>query len=164
MFAADDAELEIAAAALDREGPGRLYRALVYDRPLAQSVNASQSGSTFSGIFSITVTLRGEAKLDEVKRIVAEQVAQLAKEPLAAKEIARVIVANEASAIRRLETVNNRANVLQRYNHYLGDPAKLDWDLDRFRAATADKIRAAVAKYLVPEHMVTVITMPKGGK
>ena len=164
MYADGDAELGIAADALDEEGPGRLYKALVYDKPIAQSVTSFQGGSGFSGTFQITVTLRSEGDLEEVKRVVAAEVARLGKEPLNEKEIARRIVGNEARAIRGLESVLGRAQVAQQYNHYLGDPDKLTWDLDRYRNTNAEKIRAAAAKYLVPEHMVTIITMPKGAK
>jgi predicted Zn-dependent peptidase len=162
-FAEGDAELDIVANALSREGPGRLYRALVYDRPLAQSVNANQGGVGFSGIFSITVTLRGEAKLDEVKQIVAAEVARIVKDPLTAKELARVVVGNEASTIRGLESLLGRAEELQSYNHYLGDPNRISWDLDRYRKTTVEKIRDTAAKYLLPGRMVTTITNP-GGK
>jgi len=161
-FAEGDAELDVVANALSQEGPGRLYKALVYDRPLAQSVSAFQNGMSFSGIFTISVTLRSEANLDEVKRIVAEEVARLAKEPLPDKNIARVVANNEALAIRRLEAVLGRANVLQSYNHYLGDPDRLTWDLDRYRTTTAEKIRATAAKYLTPDRVVTIITIPTG--
>jgi zinc protease len=159
-FAEGDAELDIAANALVREGPGRLYKALVYDRQLAQSVGANQNGSSFSGSFTITVTLRPDADLAEVKRIVAEEVARLAKDPLDPREIARVIVGNESFAIRRFETVMGRAEQLQAYNHYLGHPDKLTWDLDRYRKATPEAIRATVAKYLVPGRFVTIVTNP----
>jgi zinc protease len=162
-FAADDAELDIAANALGAEGRGRLYKSLVFDKQLATRVTVGQDGSGFSGTFDVTVTLRTEANLDEVTKIVTDTVAQLAKENLSAKEIARVVASSEASAIYRLESLNNRANVLQAYNHYLGDPGKLTWDLDRYRKATPDGIRKAVAKYLVPDRMVTVITQPTGG-
>jgi predicted Zn-dependent peptidase len=54
-----------------------------------------------------------------------------------------------------------RAEMLQLYNHYLGHPDKLSWDLDRYRKATPEAIRAVVAKYLVPDKFVTVITTPK---
>jgi predicted Zn-dependent peptidase len=161
-FAEGDAELDVAANALAQEGPGRLYKALVYDRPLAQTVQASQNGSGFSGIFTVTVTLRGEASIDEVKKLVAEEVARLGKEPLPAKNIARVVATMEAASIRRLEPVLGRANTLQSYNHYLGDPDKLGWDLDRYRTTTAEKIRAAAARYLQPDRLVTVITIPSG--
>jgi len=162
QFAEDDAELDVAASALSQEGPGRLYRALVYDRPIAQSVFAGQNGAAFSGVFRVSVTLRSEANLDEVKRIVAAEVARLGREALTQKEIARVVANNEARAVRELESVLGRANVLQAYNHYLGDPDRLTWDLDRYRTTGAEKIRAAAGRYLTPDRMVTVVTIPSG--
>jgi predicted Zn-dependent peptidase len=165
-FGDGDAELEIVADALSREGPGRLYKALIYDHPLAQSVRVAQDGMMFSGVFEITVTLRGERKVADVKKIVFDELARVAREPLADKEIQRVVARNESRAIRQLETAFGRSAVLQQYNHYLGDPDKLSWDLDRFRTTTPDKIRATAAKYLSPDHVITVITVPqsKGAK
>jgi predicted Zn-dependent peptidase len=162
QLAEGDAELDVAANALSQEGPGRLYKALVYDRPLAQNVVAFQNGASFSGIFTVSVTLRSEGSIDEVKRIVAEEIARLGKEPLPAKNIARVVASVEAQTIRNLETFLGRADVLQSYNHYLGDPDRTTWDLDRYRTTTAEKIRAAAARYLVPDRMATVITIPTG--
>jgi zinc protease len=162
-FQPGDAELDIAANALCAEGRGRLYKALVLDNQLATRVSCSQDGSTFSGTFDVTVTLRTEADMEQVKKIVADEVAKVTKENLTAKEIQRVVTASEASAIYRLEGLNARANVLQTYNQFLGDPGKLSWDLDRYRKATPDAIRGYAAKYLVPSSMVTIITNPAGG-
>jgi predicted Zn-dependent peptidase len=158
-----DAELGIVANALAAEGRGRLYKQLVYAKQLAQSVRAGQDGSAFSGTFDITVTLRTGADLEEVKRIVFEELERVTKENLTDKEVQRVVTAREASMIYRLEGLNARANTLQGYNHYLGDPGKLSWDLDRYRKTTLDKIRAVAAQYIVPANVVTVITNPAGG-
>lgn len=163
FYAADDAELDIAANALSEEGPGRLYKALVYDRPLAQSVQAGQGSAQFSSSFQISVTLRPEANVDEVKKLVAAEVAKLAKEPLPQRDLARVVADQEAQAVRGLESVFGRSQMLQTYNHYLGDPDKLTWDLDRYRKTTPERVRAAVAKYLQPDRMVVVVTNPAGG-
>ncbi len=162
-FADGDAELEIAADALSREGPGRLYRALVYDKQLAQRVRVSQDASQFSGVFEVTVTVRSDAadKLADVKRAVLDQIAALATDDLAATDLSRVVAGVEARAIRGLETPLGRAQRLEEYNHYLGDPDKMTWDLDRFRATTPARIRAAAAKYLRADNAVVSITMPK---
>jgi predicted Zn-dependent peptidase len=87
-------------------------------------------------------------------------VRRLGKELIPEKELARVVASNESWAIRSLENVNARANALQGWNHYLGDPGKLTWDLDRYRKTTTAKIRAAIAKYLVPPQVVIVVTKP----
>jgi predicted Zn-dependent peptidase len=162
-FAEGDAELDIVANALGAEGRGRLYKALVHDKQLAQSVRVGQSGSQFSGQFSVSVTLRTGADIDAVKKIVFDELARVTKENLSDKEIRRFVTATEASAVYRLEGLNARAETLQSYNHYLGDPGKLSWDLDRYRTTTADKIRATAAKWIVPANVVTVITNPIGG-
>jgi zinc protease len=162
-FAEGDAELDIAANALSQEGPGRLYRELVY-KNLAQSVSAFQGGSGFNGAFQITVTLKSDSDPAKVKEIVLAEVAKLAKEPLTDKDLNRVIASNEAGSIRRLETPFGRAETLQAYNHYLGDPDRITWDLDRYRKTTAEKVRATAAKYLTRGSVVIVTTNPgKGG-
>jgi len=157
-----DAELDIVADALGREGVGRLYKALVYERPLAESVYVYQGGMKFSGQFVIGVTLRGEASLDEVRKIVAAEVAKITAQPITDKELARVLASNEDAVVRRLENLNGRANIIQAYNHYLGDPDRLSWDLDRYRKTTPDRIRTVAAKYLQPDRMITAITNPAG--
>jgi predicted Zn-dependent peptidase len=157
-FADGDAELDIVAEALAAEGTGRLYKALVYDKPLAQSVRANQSGSQFSGVFTVTITLRTGADAAQAQQIAEAEIAKVTHDKLADKEIARVVAGQESAAIHRLEGLNSRANTLQLFNHFLGDPNKITFDLDRYRTTTADKILATAAKYLVPAHMVTVIT------
>jgi predicted Zn-dependent peptidase len=161
MYGDGDAELDVAANAMTAEGRGSLYKSLVYDKQLATGVHANQNGMTFSGVFSITVTLRSDADIDAVKKIVLDEVARIAKDKLSDKDIARVVTANEAYAIRGLEDLDTRADTLQTYNHYLGDPDKLSWDLDRYRNTNADKIRATVASYLSAAPVI-VITKPAG--
>jgi len=162
-----DYDLDFVADALGREGTGRLYKALIYDKPLAQNVRVNQGGSQFSGVFDITVTLRDDADAAVVKQIVLDEVAKLATQPLDAKEMARLVASQEAAAIRQLEGVNARANRLQGYNHYLGDPGKLTWDLDHFRNATPQQVMKTAAQYLQRDHLITITTTPakqtKGG-
>src|SRR5690606_22725469 len=163
LYADGDAELDIAANALGADGRGRLYKTLVYDKQLAQYVSVGQASSGFSSLFTISVTLRTGADLEQVKKLVWDEVAQVAKENLSAKEIERFVARTEASTIYGLQSLNNRANNLQSYNHFLGDPGRITWDLDRYRKTTADKIRATFATYIVPAKAVTIITNPSGG-
>lgn len=161
-FAAGDAELDILANALAAEGPGRLYQQLVY-KGLAQSVGAFQGGAGFSGTFQISVTLRGDSNPAVVRKIVLAEVDRLTKELLTAKDVNRVVAQNEARTIGALETAFERGEILQSYNHFLGDPDRITWDLDRYRKATPEAIRAVAAKYLTPDRLVTVTTNPAGG-
>ena len=87
----------------------------------------------------------------------------MATENITDKELQRFIVDTESNMIYGLESLNNRANTLQSYNHFLGDPGRLTYDLDRYRKTTPDKVRSAFSRYIVPKNAVTVITNPVGG-
>jgi zinc protease len=163
-FAPGDAALDVLASALTREGTGRLYKILVHEKQLATSVGSGQSGATFSGIFSVSVTLRGDADLAAVEKIVNQELARVLREPLEQKEIDRYVVGREAQAIYGLESLMGRANQLQSYNHFLGDPDKLSWDLERYRAVTPAAVQAAATAYIDLAKPVVIITMPKEGE
>jgi len=165
-FGPGDAELDIAADALAREGTGRLYRILVHEKQLALSVSAGQGGMTFSGLFEITVRLRNDADMAVVRKIVDAEVDKMRREPISDREVARAVTAYEARAVYGMESLAFRAERLQAYNHYLGDPGSLTYDLDRYRNTNADRIREVVAQYLDDAHRVVVLTSPadQGGK
>ena len=163
-FGDGDAELDIVANVLGAEGYGELYKSLVIDQQLAQSVRVEQDGRGFSGVFEVTVQLRSGASLDAVKQTVFAVTKRYATETIADRAIKRVVAQREASTIRGLESVFTRAQTLQAYEHFLGDPDKLTWDLDRYRKVDPAKIRDAVAKYLAADRVAVVITQPGASK
>jgi zinc protease len=161
-FAPGDAELDLLASSLADDGTGRLYRILVFEKQLAQSVSAQQGGAGFSGVFTVNVTLRSEADAEEVKRIVKEEIARLGKELIDERELRRAVTGYESAAVYGLEDLLSRVERLQTYNHYLGNPDRLSWDLDRYRSATRESLRTAAATYLTPARMTLITTLPTG--
>lgn len=159
-FAAGDAELDLLATVLGDGGTGRLYKRLVHERQLAQSVSVYQSGSSFSGMFVASVTLSPTADLAEVEAILGEELARVRTEPVTATELARAVTEIEASLVWSLQGLMPRANLLQSMNHYLGDPDRLTWSLDRYRGASPETVRAAAASTLALEHKVVIVTQP----
>jgi len=159
-FGAGDAELDIAADALGRQGTGRLYRILVHEKQLAQDVSASQGGMQFSGLFEITVNLRTGADAGEARKIIDAEVDRLRREAISDRELARAVTRFESGAVYSMESLLRRGERLQAYNHFLGNPGSLTWDLDRYRTTSADAVRATVAKYLDDAHRVVIVTTP----
>lgn len=167
-FAPGDAELDIAAYVLGDQGTGRLYRSLVVEKGLAQNVMVYQGGRSFSGEFEIAVTLRSDADLALVKKTISDELARMTRELISDRERTRALTNLEASKIYSLESVLSRAEILQTFNHYLGDPDRMQWDLDRYRNVTPAQVRDTVARVLQPAHMTTILTRPaaaaSGGK
>ena len=88
----------------------------------------------------------------------------LGTEPLAARDLARVVTRVEAGQIYGLESLLGRANQLQGYNHYLGDPDRLGWDLERYRAVTPAQIVDVAKKTIQLDKAVVIITEPGESK
>ncbi len=156
-----DLELDVAAQALSATGWGRLYRRLVLEEKLARAVGAWQGGAQRNGEFNITVTLRPgiEGARDRAIAIVDEELARLRKEGVSAEELRRFQIGREAGFVFGLESLNGRANSLQSYNHYKGDPGYFRTQLQQIRALTPEAVRSATAKW-VDGPRAEVITVP----
>jgi zinc protease len=159
-FQPGDAELNILADALTATGTGRLYRILVHEKQLAQSVGSFQWSRQFSSQFQLSVTARSDADLAEIERIVDEELEKVRAEPIAQAEFDRAVVRVESRFIWGLESLMARAETLQRYNHYVGKPDFITEDLDRYRTSSPEKVRDAARTHLARERRVEVLTVP----
>ncbi len=163
-YAPGDAELSVLASALGAQGTGRLYRALVIDHPFARFVRVAQSGAQLSSTFEIIVDVNPDVDLAEVEKIIDAELERANKEPISMREFKRVLTNLEAGLIWGLERVGQRAETLQDYNHYIGNPDWISQDLARFRTSSPEKVQQIAAQYLKKTNRVEVITMPAGGK
>ena len=162
FFAAGDAEMDILAATLGRQGSGRLYRRLVHEDQLAQQVAVYQSSAEFSSIFHLMVDLKPGVELSKVEGIVAEELGQIRTAPITDHELKRAITDVETHAIWALEALHYRSDLLQRYNHYVGNPDYLSQDLDRYRTASVSSVQEYAQEILDESKRVVVITKPAG--
>lgn len=158
----DDAELDFVGHVLASK-TGRLYKRLVLEERLAVGVNAGQGSRGFSSLFQIQVSLREGADLTRVEAIMNEELERVSKEPISKAEFDRFIASSEASTVWSFERLMSRAEKLQGYNHFVGDPGYLTKDLDRWRKSTPERIRAAAAKYLRRDNRLELLTVPATG-
>jgi zinc protease len=163
MFAPGDAELDVLAATLGSKS-GRLYKRLVYDTRLAQSVDVGQASAPLSSQWQVVVTLKPGHTAAEVLPIVDEEIARARKEPLTAAEIEKAKNEYESSFLYRLMSVggfNGRADQLNMYAYYAGDPAFLDKDIERYRTVAADGIQSWAQKTLGPGRLIVTVSPKK---
>jgi zinc protease len=151
IYAPGDAELDLASLVLSDGLSSRLDKVLVYDKQLCSDVNAFQFSAEISGLFAVVATARPGASLEEIERIVTEEVGKLAKTGPTATELSRAKTKQEYTFISGLEAIGGfggKADVLNQYNTYLGDPGKLDWDMNRYRKASGSEVQKTVAQWL----------------
>jgi zinc protease len=162
-FAPGDAEMDLLASALSNGKASRLYEALVYDQKIAQSVEAAQESQALGSAFVVTALVRPDVDPAKVEKALLEQVALLRTKEVSAEELERARNAYEMAFVERLQSVAERASLLNMYQVELGDPGYVQRDLDRYRKATAQDLVATARKVLLPAAMVALTTVPKKG-
>ena len=160
-FAPGDAELDLAASMLHDGKSSRLYKALVYDQALAQDVAAMQESGDLGSRFVVQATARPGVAVEKLEAAIDAIVAGLAAEPVRAEELARAKNQVETAFVERLQSVRERASILNGYEASVGDPGHADADLGRYRAATAEGIRDVVRRTLDPKARVILTVVPK---
>jgi zinc protease len=164
-YAPDDAALDVLASILADGRTSRLYRRLVYQLQIATQVRAFQDGGRIDGKFEIVATARPGHDLQELQRVIGEEVRTLAESGPTQREVERVQNGVEASFLDRMERVGGfggKANQLNFYEYYVGTPDYLQQDLDRYRRVTPADVERVARAYLLTAHRVVLSVVPQG--
>jgi zinc protease len=165
MFAADDAELDIAADVLAHGKTSRLYKTLVYERRVATDVSAYQQSREIGGMFQIACTAAAGIPLTELEAAIHAAVAQLGGDGVTGAELERALVGTEAQFIYRLQTIGGfggKGDQLNAYNTYVGNPGYFDRDRQRYVEVTSKGVAAAVTRWLIKAPSVSLSVVPRG--
>ncbi|HKJ54517.1 MAG TPA: pitrilysin family protein [Nitriliruptoraceae bacterium] len=138
-------------------GASRMVRRLVRDTELAQDVSAGafeMVGGVDVGV--VVVRARSGTSLDELVSAMEEEVAGLAADGPNDDEMARAISRLTRDRLDTTATVAGRADDHARNLTLFGDPLHGDVALQRLQAVTPQRVQAAVAAHLGPEHRATL--------
>jgi len=163
-FEAGDAALDIVADVLAGGKNSRLYKRLVYDLQIAQDVSAFQESMDLSSDFQIVATPRPGHTIDEVQKVIDEEVAKLQKDGPSAHEVERSLNQIEASFYNRMERLGGFGGKADQINGYFsktGDPDYFNEDLGRYRALSPSDVRAAAEAFLPRDRRVELTVQPE---
>jgi zinc protease len=164
-YASGDAELDLLANVLTSGKNSRLYRSLVYDAQIAQDVTAYQASNELGSVFKIIVTAREGHGLEEIEEAVNRELKEIMIRGITEDELIGAKNSSEAYFVRSLQAVGGfggRADALNRYNVFLGDPGMLQWDMNRYQQATVGDVNDVAARYLHPEKRAVLHVVPQG--
>jgi zinc protease len=165
-LAPGDAALDVVADVLAGGKNSRLYKRLVYDMQIAQSVQAFQNSQALSSHFQIEATPRPGHTVEELQKVIDEEIAKLQREAPSSHEVERALNKIEASFYSRMERVGGfggKADQLNAYYTNTGDPDWFNEDLGRYRAISPSDIRAAADAFLPPTRRVELTVVPESG-
>jgi len=165
MFAAQDAELDLAADLLSHGKTSRLYRLLVYERQIATDVVAYQHSREISGVFQIAATAKPGVSLQDLYDAIIGAVEDLATGGPKPEEIERAHAQTDAQFVYRIQTIGGfggKSDQLNAYNVFRGDPGFFLEDRARYDAVTGDRIAGGVRDWLVGRPLIALSVVPRG--
>src|SRR5687768_7712579 len=163
IFQAGDADAEIMASILGGGRSSRLYKKLVYEKQIAQTVIAFQNSLTLGSMFQIQATARPGHTAEELERAIDEELAAFRSQAPSAVEIEQARNTIETGIIGGLERLGGFGGIADRlnlYNHYLNMPDYLEKDILRYRAVTPATALAFAKEYLTPNARAIVHAVP----
>jgi predicted Zn-dependent peptidase len=134
----------------------RLFQTVREERGLAYNVFASPAGYEDAGVVSVYAGTAPE-RADELQRVVADQVAEVAAHGITAEEMDIARDGFEGSILLGLEDSGSRMSRLGTSQSLLGRVVPLDEYVDTLRAVTLDDVNAVLNEVLSPEAVVAMV-------
>jgi zinc protease len=163
IYTPGDADLDLTARILGGGKASRLYKSLVYDKKIAQAVNASQQSLKLGSVFQINGTAKPGHTADEVEAAIWAEIERMAQSGPTEDELAAAKTGIYSDIVTSLEEIggfNGIADRLNKYNQFHGDPGWLNQDLARYAAVTTDDVKKAAATQLARNKRVVVHAIP----
>jgi len=163
IFSKDDAEADLLAQILGGGKSSRLYKELVYKKQIAQDVDVQNQSMLLGSVFELQATAKPGVKLEAIEQAVEEELSRVRSGGPTQAELDRARNVTEARIIQRLEILGGfggKADRLNMYNHYLGDPGYLPKDLARYDNVTTESLKRVAQEQLKASARVVVYGIP----
>jgi zinc protease len=167
IFAAGDAELDLAGDLLANGRTSRLYRRLIHDRRVATEVAASQASRYLGGFFQVVATAAPGTSLATLEAAIGEEIARLAADGPDEAEMARGRAQAETAFVYRVQSLGGFGGIADQLNAYYYHRREPDWfdsDLARYTGASRRGIQDAVAAWLDPARAAALSVVPAGAR
>ena len=157
-----DADADLAIQILGGGKSSRLYRKLVYQDQIAQTVNCENESLALASVAVCNVTARPGVKPEQLEAAINKEIENLRANGPAVPEVDRarnVLLTRKIAGLQRLGGFGGVADMLNYYNQYVGDPGYLPKDIERYQNATAASVRQAMQRFFAPNQRAVVYTI-----
>ena len=159
-----DADADVLALILGGGKSSRMYRRLVYEQRLAQNVSVNQESLALASMFTVTVTANSGVDMAKLRAEVEKIVDEARTKPPTAEEVSRarnILLTHMVAQLQTIGGFGGKADMLNRYNQYVGDPGFFAQDLKRYDLVTPQTLQILAKNILDSNHRAVVTTVPK---
>jgi len=136
-------------------GSSRLFQALVKEKQLFSNIDCFHFGSVEPGLFTIQGKLVQGVAMEVAEKAIDEQLNILLQDGISAEELEKVKNKTESLIAFEDMSVMNRANSLAFYE-LMGEPDRMNEELDRYQAVSANELMDAAHHLLRPSNANTI--------
>ena len=165
-FHADEAPLAVLGSILGSGKSSRLYKELVYQGRVAQTVGSAHSPSEIAGEFYVEVTAAVGRDQAEIEKYTRDEIYKLCASLVQPEEIERVKNHLEWQRSRQMAAVGGfagRANRLNSFNVFAGDPGVINSDIERYLQVQPEDLMRVAKRYLVGSE-VKMVVLPSASR
>jgi len=141
----------------------RLYQSLVYRRQLAESVSSDADLREDLGLFEITAILSSGKSTKQGEDALLVEINRMKEEPVTAEELSKAKNQILTQKLKDRETFEGKAAAIADAVVLLGDPARVNTDLAKVEAVTAEDVQRVMRKYITDTNRVVITDMAKPG-
>ena len=158
MCARKDAHYHACDLLSDVLGTGassRLYRELVQNKQLFNSIDASISGEIECGLFIINGKLNKGVSLEEGEAAIQQEIEKIQHDGVTEREVNKVINRFEAEhLVSNLNYTDKAANLA--YHELIGRAEDINTEVDKYKRLTSDDIKEVACRYLQENNCTTL--------
>jgi predicted Zn-dependent peptidase len=152
--------LELAVMILADGESSRLYQRLVRDRAIARNVSAWTSDQRGPDMLTLMVELTGAATVANTRKLLDDEIAQLAKRGPSAQELDKAKNRMRSMFIFGIESNLSRAVTLGEFEVFWNEARLLTRELDHYLTLTPADVQTALSAHVVPARRNVVEVQP----
>lgn len=156
-----DIEMRLAGGVLSGGFTSRLYQAIVVEGELASEVSAYQYPMLLGSTFTVEATAREGVGLDKLEKAIDTAMAKFRAQGPTKPELDRQLAQVSYQAVNGLQSLQERADRLNEFEFYFGNPNSFQKEHELFKAVTPAGLRAVAEKTLDPNRRLILRVVPQ---
>jgi zinc protease len=142
----------------------RLYEAMVYREQVAQNVSCDVDLREDLGLLIFRAVLASGKSIADAEKSLRAQIDDVLKNGVTPAELDKAKNRLLTRKLLERETANGKASALGQAAVVYGDAARVNTDLGKLQAVTAEQIRDVLKKYIIDKKTVVLEYMPEEKK
>jgi zinc protease len=157
----DSSALSLVSEILAGGDSSRLYRTMVYEQQVVQSVSCDADLREDLGLLVFRLILASGKTIADAEKSLSNEIEQVLKNGVTEAELDKAKSRFLTGKLEERETVNGRASALGQAAVVYGDATRVNTDLAKLQAVTTAEIKEVMNRYITGKKKVVVEYLPE---